>query len=418
MQKCRLEQAMGHCEARRDDALRSSQRAITPNHIRWACADVEGVNTNFRDDRGQEYCEYYAIVQPPPAKKGATAPKPVDLGRNLGSGTTDLGVTLNEHQVFALEDEPDAVVGQCVFTSWHSDVNIPLPICEGSSCPEFAMADNARLPSWDKDPKLGFKLTDEFAQMQIGINSNNAASDLVSKCLVDTLAGDPKDKKDPLHDSYVRGCMKLTDLSFFTEWRRSDPSICAVSGRLSECGCGVDTNGDGKADITDPLQIALGIVPPQPEKGPDGKPIVKLRGFRLGTWSGIDELPAGCRFLKTGDDSHTLVSCDLTASDLLASQKDPKGRCREKYGDNVVVHLPIPAAALVCTPPADGQYSASCGVRPWEIGNEGIGNPDPDPGQCCRTCGPTSKACGDACIPKANTCQTEPGCACDSPAAE
>src|SRR5688572_14104278 len=104
--ECRDAAALDHCEARRSDAIDSAQKAFTPDNIRWACADVEGVNTNGRDDRGQEYCEYYAVVQPPPATTGAALPEPVDLGRNRSSGSpTSLSLTLNEDQIFALEDE-------------------------------------------------------------------------------------------------------------------------------------------------------------------------------------------------------------------------------------------------------------------------------------------------------------------------
>src|SRR5688500_2994359 len=108
--ECRDAAALDHCAARKSDAIDSAQKAFTKDNIRWACADVEGVNTNGRDDRGQEYCEYYAVVQPPPATAGGTLPDPVDLGRNRSSGSpTPLSLSLNEDQLFALEDEPDAV---------------------------------------------------------------------------------------------------------------------------------------------------------------------------------------------------------------------------------------------------------------------------------------------------------------------
>ena len=410
--ECREGKALEHCEARREDALLSAQRAFTNDHIRWACADVEGVNTNGRDDRGQEYCEYYAIVQPPPAEEGGEVPSAVDVGRNTGSSTTGLSIELTEDQIFALEDEPTAVVGQCVFTSWHSDIDEPLPICDGGDCPEFALAETAQMPSWTDKRELGFAMTQDFAGMHISINSNGAAADLVEKCLGEPPSGDPENPDDPLHDNYIRGCMKAFSL-FKTEWRRSDPSVCVVGARLNECGCGVDTDGDGVADITNATQISRAVIPRQPETDENGDPVIKLRGFRLGTWSGVDELPAGCGFVDTGDTSHTLVSCDLTASDLLGSANDAKGKCREKYGDNVVVHVPIPSGALVCNAPEDGQYADTCGQRPWEVGNEGEApDPDPEPGQCCKICR-TSKACGDTCIPQTSTCSAEPGCACN-----
>src|SRR6188768_990314 len=43
--ECRDAAALDHCEARRSDAIDSAQKAFTTNNIRWACADVEGVNT-------------------------------------------------------------------------------------------------------------------------------------------------------------------------------------------------------------------------------------------------------------------------------------------------------------------------------------------------------------------------------------
>jgi hypothetical protein len=367
--ECRDAAALDHCRARRADAIDSAQKAFTPNNIRWACADVEGVNTNGRDDRGQEYCEYYAVVQPPPTASGAALPDAVDLGRNRSSGSpTPLSLSLTEDQIFALEDEPDAIVGQCVFTSWHQDIEVRYPVCGDSNvtCPKLSLSESAKLPSWQASREYSkIPLTDEWMRMKVTINSNNAAADLFEKCLTDPPAGDASKPDDPLHDDYIRGCWKAYKL-FKTEWRRSDPSVCAAGVRLAECGCGVDTDGDGKADITDPVEISRGVVPFQPDT--DGT--LRLRGFHLGTWSDMNQLPSGCRYIETGDtdSTKTLVACDLTASDVLSSQQDPKQKCREKYGDNVVVHVPVPAGAIVCTPPADGQYAATCSSMPWVVG--------------------------------------------------
>ncbi len=362
---CRDGKAMEHCTARESDALKSAQRAFVPNALRWACADVEGVNTNGGDDRGQEYCEYFAVVQAPPAKAGDPLPPAVTIGR---AGSSDpLSVNLNADQLNALEDASDAVVGQCVFTSWHQDIAAPLPVCGAgqNGCPPLTLADTAKLPSWSTQRSLGIPLSPEFMRMRISINSNNAAADLFEKCLSNPLQGDRNNPQDPLHRPYMRGCLKTYGL-FKTEWRRSDPTVCTAATRLAECGCGVDTNADGKADVIDIVEISRALVPFQPEK--DGT--LRLRGFHLGTWSDMNGLPPGCRYIETGDkdSTKTLVSCDLTASDLLAAAKDPKAKCREKYGDNVVVHVPVPASAVVCTPPAGGQYSATCGQQPWVLG--------------------------------------------------
>ncbi len=399
--KCREGKAMEHCEARRSDAVDSSQKAFVPDAIRWACSDVEGVNTDGQDDRGQEYCEYYAIVKPPPAKEGEAAPPAVDLGRN-GSGKP-LTLTLTDDQLIALEDNPSSVVGQCMFTSWHSDVDGELPICSagatGDSCPDITVPDNASLPPWMTSTSLGMPMTSDMLQMKVSINSNNAAVDLLEKCMTDPPAGDPDDKDDPLNDDYIRGCWKAFQL-FGTEWRRSDPTICTAAMRAAECGCGVDTSGDGKPDLTSVADIARALVPRQVSSA------ITLRGFKLGTWSGATSLPAGCRYLDTGDTSQTVVACNLTASDVLSAQTDVKGKCREKYGDNVVVHIPVPGDAIVCAPPADGQYSATCGdMVPWT-------ESDGAAAECCRTCSSASKPCGDSCISKDSTCNQEPGCAC------
>ena len=208
------------------------------------------------------------------------------------------------------------------------------------------------------------------------------------------------------------GCMHTAGL-FGTEWRRSDPTICTAAMRLGECGCGVDTDGDMIADITDISEIARALVPRQPQTV-DGEEQVTLRGFPLGTWSGEQELPAGCEYVEIGEETRVLVSCDLTAADLLTSAADPKARCREKYGDNVVVHIPIPADSVVCTPDEDSPFTDSCGAAPWNVNNEGEVEEPEEPGEeCCKVC-TNSQACGDSCISADATCNAEPGCACQA----
>ncbi len=362
--ECRDEKALDHCALRRADSLESSQRAFVKDAIRWAAADVEGVNTNGSDDRGQEYTEYFAVVIPPPATAGGEVGRYIALGQNQpGGGTTGSALDLVDEQILALEDEPDAVVGQCVFTSWHNDIDEPMAICNGddSNCPGLPFAEDATLGSWIASTDTGLRMTTDNFRMKVGFNSNVAASDLAERCMTDPLVADASDPSDPLNDNYTRGCMKAYEL-FQTEWRRSDSAVCVVGGRLTECGCGVDTDGDGVADITDPKEISLALVPRQPVNNE-----ITLRGFPLGTWTGASELPAACHYVDTGDSSQTLVSCDLTGTDVLNGAADIKERCRAKYGNNVVVHVPIPSAAIVCTPPTDSPYAASCGDTPWVV---------------------------------------------------
>lgn len=231
------------------------------------------------------------------------------------------------------------------------------------------MGGDSQAPSWITSGEYDLPISRELMKMKHPLNSNGAASDLINQCMVSPLVGDESNSSDPLHDDFTRGCMHAFEL-FQTDWRRSDPSICAAGGRLTECGCGIDTDADGLADITDPLQFAAAVLPRQPET--DGT--LRLRGFQLGTWSDANQLPAGCRYIDTGDadSTSTLVACDLTATDVLASATDPKQRCRDKFGDNVVVHVAVPADAIVCSPPVGGPYTDSCGAQPWIVGSEGF----------------------------------------------
>lgn len=74
----------------------------------------------------------------------------------------------------------------------------------------------------------------------------------------------------------------------------------------------------------------------------------------------------------------------------------------------MLAHVPIPAAALVCSPPADGQYAASCGELPWVVTAEnsstgGGGAEVPAPTNACThdVCeegGNLNAECSDTCV--------------------
>jgi hypothetical protein len=305
------------CPLRRADAFAPGRLAFTGEHVRWACADVKGVTTRGGDDRGQEYCEYYALVEKAPGEV-------VELGRNTGGGTTPLALELDAAEEDRLRADLDAVVGRCVFTSWHSDIPGPLPICRSGGCPAL----------------LGdLRLNTEMMRMKVDFNSNGAAADLVEQCYAELGDAQP--------DPYLRACEAVHE-AFGTGWRRSDPSICAAVNRLFECGCGIDSDGDGAVNVTSAAGVARLLVP---QEG--------LRGFPLGTWSAPDELPTGCRYEDTGDGSRTAVTCDLTAGDVLRNKRDPKGQCRARWANDIVVHVPLPAERILC----DG----GCGAEPWKL---------------------------------------------------
>lgn len=345
--------ASTNCLQRMAEVISSTNRGYTPDHVRWACADVAGVTADgdTNDDRGQEYCEYFAMVTPP-GGAGVDVGRPLDGKGKVsklaicapGDTSASCRATLTDAQQITLEDDPTAVVGKCVFTSWHADIKTPVPVCPNDKCPADANI-------------MGLAFTRANMGMKVGFNSNNAAIDLIEKCF--PLAPDKRIKvdwtnpDDPAQQAYYRGCMG-TNLLFGTEWRRSDPTICAGINRLAECGCTA-------AGITNATQLAHALLPPA--GSPDAR-----RGFRLGTWDNDRGLPNGCKYSNTGETGF-LVECDMTASDLLSNLNDPKEFCRSAYGQNVVVHIDVPRSAITCTPP-ETEEAKTCGAIPWNIGQE------------------------------------------------
>lgn len=304
------------CTKRRADAFDDNHPAFTEPFLRWSCNDVQGVTL---DDRGQEYCEYFAITALPEEDA------PRVLGKNLGPdssfGTTPADVELTPAQITALEADDQAVIGQCVFTSWNSDIPGPVPACDGGACPDV----------------LGVPV-DETFRMTFDVNSADAAQILVEDCFVQQ----PSDEADP----FLRGCMYNAEINE-TEFRKSDTTICTSMMRLAECGCGVT----GATPLTE-------LISPYTR-----------RGFPLGGWADPHALPPSCRFVDLGDDSQTVVTCDLTAADLLyGGASDVRATCQAKYADNIVVHVPVDASMVRCDPSTSSSpYAGSCSAMPWVV---------------------------------------------------
>jgi hypothetical protein len=331
------------CSKRRSDAYNENRMAFNEGFLRWSCADVQGVTL---DDRGQEYCEYFAIAQLPP--DGTTpAPAPVVLGRNLGEdssyGTTPGSVELSAAQITALEADESAVVGQCIFTTWNSDQPGPVAACDRpEGCPTV----------------MGIAVDETNFRMKFEVNSTDAAQILVEDCAVLPTPGDEYNPRDLRHDDFMRGCLWNADLNQ-TEFRKSDTTICSAMTRVAECGCSV--SGDVPlAELVSPWEV---------------------RGFQLGGWNGFvsgseteTELPANCRYVDLGENGQTIVSCDLTASDLLYGAADVRSYCQEKYADNIVVHVPIPAG-ITCDPSrSESPYAGTCSATPWVLKPPAAGN--------------------------------------------
>lgn len=273
------------CRDRRDEAFVYGREAMTADAIRWSCRDVAGVTEG---DRGQEYCEYWAIAD--------LGNGPVQYGEPLGDRKeSDPELRLTYDEIDELDRLPtDEVIGACVFTSWNHDRDASC-----SDCGDIA----------------GIPVTNSFQATHV-VNSFGAAKDLVVSCL-------EGEQDASIEDPYTRGCF-YADEHFSTGWRKSDASICAAAVALQECGCTVDGGADA---------IAL----PQD------------LGFPLGSWKRENDLPPGCRNVPVDDDgSQVLVECDLTRAQVIEGRDDLKQLCREEYADDVVVHVPMDRVDIEC----------------------------------------------------------------------
>ena len=381
------------CTNSRASAMDERRPHFTSAGVRWSCRDVNGVtaDSNTSDDRGQEYCEYFTMLHTAgvpsvisdasgpvfcdastPCKTGtcdttifscvsaktADISKPADiLGKNIDnrSEVTPLDPELTAGQIDWLAQNPDAKVGECVFTSWHKDINrIPT---------------SGETVAGHRLDAVSAESNDLLFRMMVQFNSNGAAKTLVKDCL------NPGDES--IDDGFMRGCTFCgsTDCLPF---RKSDPSVCTMAMRIAECGCTLnvkDASGSTRAlNLANKTDLALAqdlIVPSS------------RRGFALGTWDGIGQLPAGCRFVRTGDPQtvtvggitvadpnadQNIVACDLKGSHITAATaKDPKEACRATYGEEVVVHVRAPTADLA-TLSCDTTRPNCTGV-PWDFAN-------------------------------------------------
>jgi len=377
------------CKSSRVPAMDPVRPHFTPTGIRWSCRDVANVtaDSNTSDDRGQEYCEYFSMLHTDgipsvitdaqgPVFCDASTPcstgvcdtaifscvtaKTVDtsqpaeiLGKNLDDGAlvTGLDPRLSANQLDWLAQNPTQKVGECVFTSWHHDIDRA----------EVASTETVGGHDLNESTSTGNPLF----KMIVRFNSNGAAQKLLEDCLTPG--------KSSITDSYTRACTFAGETGAGAPFRKSDPSVCTMAMRIAECGCSITTNGK-KLDLSRPADLALAeelFVP------------TSRRGFTLGAWDGIGVLPAGCRYVRTGDAKTTtvgtqtvpdangdqnIVACDLKASHFTAATaKDPKEICRQVYGDEVVVHVRAPDPALA-TLSCDTTKPKCAGV-PWDFAN-------------------------------------------------
>lgn len=381
------------CANARVPAMDERRPHFVPGGVRWSCRDVNGVtaDSNTKDDRGQEYCEYFGMLHTEgvPAvlmneqgpifcdastpcgegvcddsifscvtSKTADLSKPADvLGKNIDprDKVTPLDPKLSAGQLEWLSQNPNQKVGECVFTSWHADISEqPTSSEKLGGYALTAKSANANIPLF---------------RMAVQFNTNGAAQTLVEDCLK---GGDEKIK-----DGFLRGCMACANGNC-VPWRKSDPSVCTMAMRIAECGCEVNaksaTGASRKLDLAKPADLAIAKELFVPRS---------RRGFTLGTWDGMGQLPTGCRYVKAGDSGtitvngvsvqdpnadQTLVACDLKGSHITAATaKDPKEACRQTYGEEVVVHVRAPVSELATL--SCNTAKPNCEGSPWDFQN-------------------------------------------------
>jgi hypothetical protein len=121
--------------------------------------------------------------------------------------------------------------------------------------------------------------------------------------------------------------------------------------RVGECGCKFD---DPTRDLFQEIAQAAEI------------------GFPLGTWDDPEGLPPGCSYQPFGPSRQNIVTCDLTAAEVLQNAGEIKSYCSEKYADDVVVHVPIPQGDVTCEPWPGEPYASTCDTpTPWLLGDDG-----------------------------------------------
>lgn len=293
--------------------------------VRWQCGDRPGVDGAA--DRGQEYCEYFAL--------------------NGGK------------RVENFSDVDQSQPLYCFFTSVYSDVTDDTAL-DAKLATELAKPENAGAP-----------IDKELIRMKGPFNSRGAATTLVvdamnaprdqnderqAACFLASIDPANKANAEKLKEA-CRGksltsqsawskatklgakipkstasnyqnykdlvaCMAVDNLEHGgVDWRMSDPHIAQVTVRANdECGC---------------TYSAL----------PDA-----LQGFLQGTWSSKDALPPGCRRVEVdGEGFQQMTLCEVTASELsdletsLDYSENLQAYCNERYGKDIVLTAPLRA---------------------------------------------------------------------------
>ncbi|MBL8739717.1 MAG: hypothetical protein JNK04_01450 [Myxococcales bacterium] len=315
----------GLCQENIQRHITVRQQELADGVVRWQCGDRPGVDG--ADDRGQEYCEYFAVS--------------------------------NGKRVDNFADADPSKPLSCFFTSVYMDV-APGTTRDAALAKELAKKEN-----------LNAKVDKGLVRMKGKFNSRGAATTLVVDSInVEKNKNDERqaacflasiDPKNKANAEKLKEACNGVDLSVSSAWSKAgklgakiptssasnyevykDTVACMSVGRL-ESG-GVDWR------MSDP-HITQVVVRANDECGctysalPDA-----LEGFLQGTWSSKDQLPAGCRRVKVdGADYQQMTICDIPASersDLETSldyAENLQAYCNDRFGKDIVLTAPLRA---------------------------------------------------------------------------
>lgn len=301
------------------------QQELADGVVRWQCGDRPGVDGV--DDRGQEYCEYFAVS--------------------------------NGKRVDTFADADPAAPLSCFFTSVYMDVTEDT-VRDGYLAQALSEADN-----------FGVSIDPDLVRMKGQFNSRGAATTLVVDAVnVETSQNDQRqaacflasiDPANKANAEKLKAACRGVKLTSASAWKKAqqlgakipkstdasyetykDTVACMSVGRLEHGG--VDWR------MSDP-HIAQVVVRANDECGctysalPDA-----LEGFIQGTWSSKDALPAGCRRVKVdGSDYVHMTICDIPDSERgdletnLDYSENLQAFCNDRFGKDIVLTAPLRA---------------------------------------------------------------------------
>jgi hypothetical protein len=352
--------------------------------IRWNCADVPGVTSVdlAKCDAARKAVKDF--------KASLSGKKPTDADKEKLDGLVD--DQRRQCQGFGQEYcEYHAVANGKTVTSLAQANGTPIA-CVFTSVFQDAEPNDDLAAAMADTKNLGVKATKEIVQMQVGFNSNGAATALIRDCrsqsnpdleIADPDSGEMRartaaekaaTKKALVDEPRQAACWlasadaskkdKLTKLC-----KGKDLSIDANWKPVEALGVKVAEAGDADYETQRDLAACLGsrraggvtwrnsdnmicgrTMRAVEECNCDFSPIPDaFNGFILAGWTN-DQLPTGCRYAKVGNsDFQNIAICQVAQSEIddldgTPTANDLQGFCHDRFSKDIVMKAPVRAA--------------------------------------------------------------------------